>query len=377
MRSCFHSLALVALFPCLLSGASAVFPKAKWGASAKAVKGQYSGASVEIQPTGETFMRAKMPLFGNLNARTTFSTHPAFGLNVIVTEFPAPGFSPTISASDYPRPTAKQAEGIKASVIRALTGIYGKPSHTKATVHGSITVWKGKEDVARLNTVTIDSGQTDVRLWLDKSSEQCTPTTAQRQLEAVFTHTNPSTWSEGGGMKTKWGMGPADVAEVYPGLESSFLSHAEEPKKEFSTNAFIEGNVGIYFFFYKGRLCQVKVGPFLLSGGPRLTTDTARQEFWDYCQRWAAHAREVLREKYGEPLRAPTPDQEKAAEAMSGGIHRLEWVWRTEETIISIVRATIPVQIIDYQDASPAGRESFEAVKAYEAANEAERKAPF
>jgi hypothetical protein len=340
------------------------------------VKGQFPGGTVEVIATGETFIRVKTPLFGGLNARTTFSTHPVFGLNVIVAEFQAPGSPTNGSSADYLRPTTKHAEGIKASVTKALTGIYGKPSHVKTTAHGSITVWKGKRDIARLNTVAIDSGRTDVRLWLDTSSEQVTPTPAQKQLETVFTRTDGSTWSKGGGMKAKWGMGPADVSEIYPDLRA-ILWNSYEPRKRFSTNAFIEGSVGIDFYFYKGRLCEVRVGPCLRSGDSIRTTDKDRQEYWDECQRWAERSREVLREKYGVPFAAPTPEQVKEVEAAGAGIHRLEWLWQTKETGILFMRATVAMQMILYQDISPAGRESFEADQAYEAAEEAARKAPF
>lgn len=373
-RAMFHSLILLALCQCLLFG-SGVFPKVKWGVTTPAMKAKFPKGLVEIKPTGETFIVVNTALFGGLHAKTTFSTHPVFGLNVIVSEFPAQSPFPTNSSSAYVRPTTKQAERIKASIVKELTGIYGKP-YVKTTDYGSITVWKGKGDIARLNTVVVDSGRTDVRLWLEPSSEGLIPTTTQKQLEAVFNHTDAATWSKGGGMKTKWGMGPADVAEVFPELGVT-LPSSYEPRKQFSTDAFIEGNVGIDFFFYKGRLCEVRVGPCLRSGDPIRTSDKDRQEFWDECQRWAEHSREVLREKYGVPFVAPTAERVKEVEAEGEGFHQLEWVWRTKETGLTFVRATVALQMIVYQDISPFGRESLEAEEAFEAAEEADRKAPF
>ena len=138
----------------------------------------------------------------------------------------------------------------------------------------------------------------------------------------------------------------------------------------------MEGRIGIWFHFYKGRLYEVTAGPFFASDRPSNMTDSERTEWWRECDEWGGRVRAILREKYGAPFDGPT-EAVLASAKKNGGMPELRWAWQIDDFGIEYIRRNEPLQWVRYLDVGKFGREAWESDRAYREAKEKERKNPF
>jgi hypothetical protein len=180
-------------------------------------------------------------------------------------------------------------------------------------------------------------------------------------------------------MKVKWGMGPADVRDVYPAIDSIWAS-AEEPTRTFLVrDEFIEGLVGMHFEFYRGRLYEVSVSPFLGSKRSREPSDADEEQARIEARLWRTSVLKILHEKYGSPWKGPTPAEVAVAEeTQQTGLHDLSWYWKSgKETGIQFVRRNSVLQFLTYLNIGALGRDAWQAAEAHKQAQEDARKAKF
>lgn len=356
----------------LLSGS--IYSKVSWGMTTKDVQNHYPKSHSVTLDTDEVFIRVKTSPLSKRQALTTFAVRPGLGLTNIVTEFPA--FGMPASFEDYPRPNSEEAQVIKKTLTALLTQKFGKPSFEKNEAHGSITVWGNKEEVARILMSVLESGKADIRLDLSKKLPGISGTEHQERLLGVYNRTQSFTWTTGGGIKARFGMGVGDVKDIYPSLKAGVLSSSYEPVKKYRVTAFIEGSVDLEFQFYKGRLVRIEVSPASPYGSLRMS-DKEREDWWDECDYWGDRALKILKEKYGAPISMPDPAKWQASKSSQLTGETLRWAWLSEGTGIEFLRRTSALQFITYQDLSTNGREAFLADRDYEEAQEDARKAPF
>lgn len=250
---------LAVVVPCTTR---AGFESTKWGMTPAQIRSAYPNGLAESPESGETFYRLRAGAFGIPNAVVTFAFLPKNGLNGVLLEFPNSSITSDLRRRDYVRPAAKEALRVRTSLMRALTKKFGKPSYQEAGASGSIAVWRVDGEFARLSMSVIDEERSDVRLWLGTLQEALRTSDAEDAIQDIFARTDESTWGAGGAMGVRWGMGTADVRDVYPNLRTLPFG-PDRPIQTYRTQTFIEVLVGIHFDFYRGRLVEVTLGPGL------------------------------------------------------------------------------------------------------------------
>lgn len=357
---------------------SAAYGPTRWGMGVREVRMLFPGGTLSQSDAGDETYRVTARAFDTAPAIATFAFHPVHRLNAVMFEFPAAG---TFDATkqDYARPTSAHAAGLSSSLSRVLNAKYGPPAHENQGPGGRIKVWRGRDDFARMQVTVVADGCEDVRLWIETSSKLVDLTSDQKHLEDVFNSTAPESWSRTGAMRVRWGMGPADVRKVYPGLRSS-PGILVEPTKAFSVDSYVEGQVGITFDFFRGRLFSLTVSELTHSqcGLLRGTfTDDQYKEWEDRQDFWRRQVHDILVEKYGEPLVSPTAEEFKAATANDSGLDDLAWRWRSDDMSISLIRRNARIVMLRYDNIGVLGREAWKAERAHREALESERKEKF
>ena len=170
---------------------------------------------------------------------------------------------------------------------------------------------------------------------------------------ATAGHTPSEGWSKDSMFDVRWGMGPADVKAKHPHLSKV---HKElEPIFEAVVTERVEGLLIFFVFrFYQGRLVSFSLGPrhTLRQDAPKEEED----QFELMCRIWGRRVRDILREKYGEPLPANSSF--------------IGTKWRTTETIVGLSFVESNPFLV-YEDAARS-EDVRAAVDAYQRARKAE-----
>jgi hypothetical protein len=173
-------------------------------------------------------------------------------------------------------------------------------------------------------------------------------------------------------------MGPRDVRSIHRDLAASWAS-ADEPLKGYHWDTYAEGAVGVSFDFYKGRLVSLMVSPGTASSHHTLTTDEELEAYWKDCDRWRKAIVAILRERYGDPIRAPSVEDENLASSTSYSerdTKSLVWTWRNKDTGVLVDHRATGLPVLRYVELDSID-EVEEAVQAHRRAEEEERKGRF
>src|SRR6266851_2020350 len=174
--------------------------------------------------------------------------------------------------------------------------------------------------------------------------------------EFIAYRTQPQTWADEGGFGLKWGMGPADVAAVYPSLKfvrSDLL--VDQSQHGFIDDIVQELHVGFEFKFHRGRLYSVKLDPRAHSTWRTTAANLEledRERIWEAEWAWRQRIRAVLNDSYGAPVRAPPRRivarycDDRAYRGLCSRFDQqekeLRWVWRTARTRVVLIGSVFP-----------------------------------
>lgn len=370
---------LLAMWLAVPSGALADFGSSKWGMTPAQVKKLFPGGKAEAQDSGGAIYRVETRALGIRNALVSFAFLPRRGLNLVVINVLGSrgplGHPVDLEVGDFPRPSAKEVEPLLASLRKSLTSKYGKSDHERRWVGGGSVGWTGKGDYASLNTIPVDADRVEVQVMVRSSLEDLQTVEAQEVLYDVFARTRQEAWSTSSAMGVRWGMGAADVRDVFPKLRPRITNLPSDTTMAYVAADFVVRSVGIRFEFFRGRLVSLRFGPWMLPGMPPKETAEEEGMFAGDCEHWRATVMGLLREKYGPPFEGPTDEVAKEAErSQKRGLNHLTWRWRSGDTGIEVVRLNAIMQDLTYMDIGPLGREAFEAEQAKERATEDARK---
>jgi S1-C subfamily serine protease len=342
-----------------------------WKASLAQVEAQYPGGYADRFGTGETFYRVAEPGFGMRSVLISFCIRPGYGLAAVFVEFPDAGSKLDIRHGEYVRLPVDRTGHLYEAIIRRITARFGSPTVQDGTAtEGGIVVWKPAHDTfVRLTSVPIDAGRVHMALRVADASDKSQDPTEEKNLEAGLWKTTPSSWSDGGAFSLRWGMGPGDVLALYPNLDSLWSS-GDEPVRTYRSDVEVEGSVGAYFAFYRGRLVSLDISPFSRSSNAgSKKSDAELQAYWLQCDEWRERIRNLLTKKFGPPLAAPSGKDGREA---SDGANR-QWVWRVNGTGVLLDHSTRGMPLLRFVEIA-----SYEAVQkaeqAYDAAKEKEQK---
>src|SRR5581483_10915229 len=141
-------------------------------------------------------------------------------------------------------------------------------------------------------------------------------------------------WSLEAAFDVRWGMGPKDVLARYPALEAHWRS-PDEATCTYSTAANVEGEVGIWFDFYKGRLVSMLISPYLRPNKPYHLTDEQVVEEGNQNAAWQWSVLRILKNKYADPVVDGDEDAGSTVIVGEDGISRrqwIQWAWRKDAT---------------------------------------------
>jgi hypothetical protein len=349
------------------------YGEARWGMRIAEVKRLFPGGQTIVYPSQEEMYRVVVQAFGAARAVATFAFDPVHHLNVVVFEFP--DGQPRVAEADYARPSRDAATTLRTHLARALTAKYGKSTHERIAVGGRTQVWRGRAEFVRMQTVVVGDGE-DVRVWVEDNRQHVRATDRQKLFDWPRNRTDPATWSATGALGVKWGMGLGDILEKYPNLSS--VSFAEDATKTFSTDAFVEAPVRVYFEFFAGRLVEVHFSQVGHSENNLLRdmTDEQQKMYEEGIEYWRTRVLEILTAKYGPPIEEPS-ETHLAAAMNDEGFSDVMWRWVFKDMGVAYIRRNARVQLVKYMNIGPLGRAAYEAEQAFEAAKEAERNAKF
>jgi hypothetical protein len=273
-----------------------------WGQSIEDIQARHADGTVTRIAEDETHYRVLAKAYGLPVVLVTFCFRESLGLHHVVVNVPSDSAPVDLSTGSFARLDTETGR-TRLNIVRdALETAYGSATHTSRNeTTGELNVYGGKYgQFARLDAARIGNDQLDVVVWYANRSSDTYESDEDKLIAAGLWRTDPDEWVGPPVFDTLWGMGSGDVRDVYHSL-SVVLPDPTDVVKDYGTDEFIEGAVGLQFEFFQGRLVGMVLSPVLHSGelfGDESETNEEKWRRWDW---WRSSVMSVLREKYGEP----------------------------------------------------------------------------
>lgn len=180
-------------------------------------------------------------------------------------------------------------------------------------------------------------------------------TTVQESIKYTTMKTPYSSWSKESVLKLKWGMGPADVINIYPELKLVVPDSTPTLQANLIKLTIQNITCSVKFTFRLGRLCMIDILPKDPNKSIFNGDYTTEQLNIDIEKRWQWRLNMItnLKNQYGHPLCEPSDytihrfyDNIAPPRGFDKDREKLmQWIWRTQSSEITMSGGALPVLV--------------------------------